>query len=353
MNYMGHMTLGLRLVAVVAGIFGAVWLANYRADRPASDPVSDTSAPAVETRLRLTAGELAAVEALLTIRPQMQNPDSDSNSPGWDDADWDVLNRRMAWADGAGLDTLPFGSAVAAMGRTFVGWTYTPRTLEPDGPEGVVVNLVEFDCVTFVENVIALVRLHRTGTAGQLLEGGDRTRAAYEALLTELRYRGGVLNGYPSRLHYFSEWLSDNAARGGLELRTAELGGVVDPEPIDFMSTHPDAYRQLSDPAVLQAIRDTEADLNARERSYIPQDAIGAIADEIREGDVIAATSTVAGLDIAHTGIAVRVDGALHLMHAPLVGSVVEISELPLAERILGIRGQDGIMVATPLPGTR
>ena len=68
---------------------------------------------------------------------------------------------------------------------------------------------------------------------------------------------------------------------------------------------------------------------------------------------MIAATSTVAGLDVAHTGIAIRIDGRLHLMHAPLVGKSVEISEKPLAERIIGIRGQDGIFVARPLPVSR
>jgi hypothetical protein len=36
-------------------------------------------------------------------------------------------------------------------------------------------------------------------------------------------------------------------------------------------------------------------------------------------------------------------------MHAPLVGSVVEISEVPLAERLQRINAQDGIMVARPL----
>jgi hypothetical protein len=36
-------------------------------------------------------------------------------------------------------------------------------------------------------------------------------------------------------------------------------------------------------------------------------------------------------------------------MHAPLVGDSVQISEIPLAERIQGISGQDGIMVARPL----
>jgi hypothetical protein len=57
----------------------------------------------------------------------------------------------------------------------------------------------------------------------------------------------------------------------------------------------------------------------------------------------------VAGLDIAHTGIALWRDGRLHLLHAPLVGKSVEISVLPLAERIQGFSAQDGIMVARPL----
>jgi hypothetical protein len=73
------------------------------------------------------------------------------------------------------------------------------------------------------------------------------------------------------------------------------------------------------------------------------------VAEGIRDGDIIAATSTVAGLDVAHTGLALWVDGALHLLHAPLVGDSVEISQLPLAERILELSGQDGIMVARPV----
>ncbi len=67
------------------------------------------------------------------------------------------------------------------------------------------------------------------------------------------------------------------------------------------------------------------------------------------DGDIIAATSTVAGLDIAHTGIALWRDGRLHLLHAPLAGGVVQISEVPLAERIQRIDGQDGVMVARPV----
>src|SRR5688500_6250358 len=91
-----------------------------------------------------------------------------------------------------------------------------------------------------------------------------------------------------------------------------------------------------------------ETRLTGVPRYFIPEAQIAAHEREIQDGDVIAATSTLEGLDIAHTGIALWQNGRLHLMHAPLVGKVVEISEVPLASRIQTIGAQDGIMVARP-----
>jgi hypothetical protein len=130
---------------------------------------------------------------------------------------------------------------------------------------------------------------------------------------------------------------------------TKALGGVPDDRPIDFMSTHADAYRQLADPQVLASIGATERRLSETPRYFIPQDSIREMADGIQDGDIIALTSAVPGLDVAHTGIAIRVNGSLHLLNAPLVGKAVQISALPLAERTLGIAKETGIMVARPL----
>lgn len=299
----------------------------------------------------LTALEVAALDD--SVRTPIPNPNrnSVSGSGSWAAQDWQVFRQKARWAEAQRLDTLEMGAAVARMAGTFVGWTYTPQTLEVAGPERVVVNLAELDCVTFIENVLALVRFQgRYGSVDAV--DPEVARAHYEGLLEEIRYREGALVGYTSRLHYFSEWLTNNQARSLVALRTAELGGVVDAEPIDFMSTHPSAYPALAESTeAVAAIRDVENRLNALPRLYIPEALVGQIAPRIREGDLIAATSTVNGLDIAHTGIAILVDGELHLLHAPLVGRVVEISEAPLADRILGIGSQDGIMVATPLRG--
>jgi hypothetical protein len=251
-----------------------------------------------------------------------------------------IFEEKIAWAQQNGLATMPIGDAVAALGRTFVGSPYTPATLELEGPERLIINLRELDCVTFIENVLAIVRIVRAGTPDY---------DSFRRELVRIRYRNGVLSGYASRLHYFSEWIANNAEKGIVEDATLAIGGVQDTGAIGFMTRHVDSYRQLGEPAAVEEIRRIELELSGRQRFYIPEDQIAAAAPGIRDGDIIAATSTMEGLDIAHTGFALWVNGRLHLMHAPLVGSVVEISELPLADRIRRITTQDGIMVARPL----
>ncbi len=105
------------------------------------------------------------------------------------------------------------------------------------------------------------------------------------------------------------------------------------------MTTHTDAYRQLSDPATVELVRGTESRLSQAGRVFVPESRIVEVSDRIEDGDVIAATSTVAGLDVAHTGLALWVDGTLRLMHAPLVGDSVQISEVTLPQRIEIDRG--------------
>ena len=251
-----------------------------------------------------------------------------------------IFAQRIATARQERWDTLPIGEVIARVGRTFVGAPYVPGTLEAPGAEQLVVNLRTFDCVTFVENSMAIARA---------IKSGQPTFSAYKGELQKIRYRGGQLDGYISRLHYFSEWIADNEAKGVVRNITRDLGGTRDPRPIDFMSNHTDAYRQMKDAGVPEQIRAMEARLTAVPRYFIPEDKIAAAAKGIQNGDVIAAVSTIPGLDIAHTGLALWVDGKLHLMHAPLVGKSVEISVNPLADRIIAQDKQNGIMAARPI----
>jgi hypothetical protein len=295
------------------------------------------------------AAGVAAVVALLggSIPPE-RAPAALPIEP-WEDADWAVFHEKAAWALAQGLDTVPIGAAMARLGRAFVGTPYAANTLEAPGPERVVVDFQGLDCVTFVENVLAVARFIRAPDAAAALSRRGEAEARYEALLTQARYRGGVLSGYSSRLHYFSEWIADGEAKGLVRDVTRELGGVRDTEPVTFMTAHPESYRQLrEDPGNVVKVREVEERLSAAGRWYLPEDRIEDAAPRIRDGDIIGATSTLAGMDVAHTGLAIWVDGTLRLMHAPIVGDSVEISTETLPARVRRIRGQDGILVARP-----
>lgn len=315
-------------------IGGLAWACAGEPPTPRGDPEAPQDSSAVET----FESEMAELEEMARLlRPKEGTPE-----------DWEVVREKAEWAWNRGLDQVGMGESMAQIGLTFVGTPYAPRTLELADPEEVVVNLQELDCVTFVENVLALSRLIRV-TDSSILDSQTRLQEVYRGLLQEIRYRGGKSDGYPSRLHYFSEWLQDNERKGLVRELTADLGGEENPEAVDFMSNHPDAYRQLADPFNLEAIRRIEETLSAGIRYRISEEDVTAAAPGIKNGDIIAATSTVDGLDVAHTGLAVWQGGALHLLHAPLVGEAVQVSRQPLAERILRIEGQDGIQVARPL----
>ncbi|MBW3534265.1 MAG: DUF1460 domain-containing protein [Gemmatimonadetes bacterium] len=286
------------------------------------------------------------------VRPTAEGGDlvQGDTIPGhesWTEQDWEVLTSVAGWAWENGVDRLPVGQRIARIGEAFVGTDYIPQTLDPPGPERLVVNLRALDCVTFVEAVMVLSHFVRVADA-DILQRRDEAIDLYSSILTDIRYRNGEMGRYSSRLHYFSEWVHDNEQKGYVRDVSRELGGVVDDEPIDFMTEHRDAYRQLIDDEEFEAIARIEERLSGEPRAYIPQDRVEAAHQGIQDGDVIAMTSTLDGLDVAHTGIAVWKDGAPRLLNAPLVGEEVHVSEASLADRLAGISAQDGMIVARP-----
>jgi hypothetical protein len=177
---------------------------------------------------------------------------------------------------------------------------------------------------------------------------------AFRSELQRLRYRDGVIDGYPSRLHYFTDWVEDNVRKGTVRDVTSDLGGTPTRRPIAFMSEHREAYRQLANEAFLEEIREAELRLSATPRSVITKSSAADMLDELRTGDIIGLSSTVEGLDIAHTGIAVRMNGMVRLLHASLSKGEVVLSKGSVVDYLMGQPKQDGCVVARPQePDTR
>jgi hypothetical protein len=197
------------------------------------------------------------------------------------------------------------------------------------------------DCVSFCENAVVLARC---------IKKNAMTFEDYKKELQYLRYRGGVIDRYPSRLHYFTDYIHDGEKKGIWRNVTKLLGGKPYRKTINFMSRHPEAYRQLREHAdFVEIVRRQEAEISQREHWYIPKTELRAVEVQISNGDILAITTSIEGLDVSHTGVAFHDRGRLHMMHAPDVGSKVTVTELPLAEYLAKNRTQTGIIVARPL----
>jgi hypothetical protein len=244
----------------------------------------------------------------------------------------------VAYARENDLAARPLGEIIEAVGLQLLGKPYVEGMLDASEREVLVVDLLGFDCVTYVENVVALA---------QAIKTEDPSYAAYVANLESLRYRGGALDGYCSRLHYFSDWMLDNARRGNVELVSRDFGEPFD-KTIDFMSNHRDAYPKLADNDSLYAcIQRVEAGLADHGIYYVPQDGIRAIYDQLQTGDIIATATGIGGLDVTHTGFVYKHDGGTGFLHASLSGEVKTDDDL--ASYVQGVEAQTGIIVARPL----
>ena len=259
--------------------------------------------------------------------------------------DIDLCNQKFQIAVKENLKDKPINEVVVKIGESFLGTDYLAHALEEDGNEQLVINLTGLDCTTLVENSIALARCIKQDSI------------SFEYYLEELqfiRYRDGIVDGYPSRLHYFSDWITDNVSKKVVTDETKELGGVPIKFNLNFMSTHPNSYKQLKeDPDLIPIIRKQEEEISLREYYYIPKSDFKSKENFIISGDIIAITTTVEGLDIGHIGIAIKMeDGRIHLLHAPNVNTKVQITEEPLADYLMKYKRHSGVIVLRVLEPT-
>lgn len=229
---------------------------------------------------------------------------------------------------------------IVKTGTYFAGTPYGEHTLETS-PEQLVINLREMDCTTFAENCLAI---------SKTIQSKNLTFEQFAEELKNIRYRNATIDGYPSRLHYFSDWIFNNQQKKLVNDVSKEIAAIPYDKKIDFMSTHPDSYEQLKDNAELvEIIAEQENDITSRQLSYIPENKIAEVEDKLMDGDIVGITTNVKGLDISHVGILVSKAGRIHLMHASSAAKEVVVSKNTLEDYLLKNKSATGIIVARPL----
>lgn len=229
------------------------------------------------------------------------------------------------------------GELLVEVGRFFIGAPYRAKTLETEGPERLVVNLRTFDCLTFVETVLALT---------YLIQSRKRSFRAFRDLLRRIRYRSGRINGYASRLHYFLDWLRDNERKGFLKDVTSEIGGQPFKKTLSFMTTYPDLYPALKNGETLRKMKAVERGLSRTRAFFLPKACVKDKEDRISNGDLIALTTRIEGLDVQHVGFAVRQKKRIHLLHASSREKKVVLTRETLQRYLTRRRTVTGIMIA-------
>jgi hypothetical protein len=228
---------------------------------------------------------------------------------------------------------------ILEVAQSYPGTPYVAGTLEVEGEERLFINEEGVDCTTFVELSVA---------RWLALQADSLT---FEQQVQALRYRGGVIDGYLSRLHYFTDWVSENARCGvwrEVEPEDKDRVWVTDTLTLSFMSEHPQSYPYLSDnPWAIDSLRSIEQKYAHHPIHYIGKEHLGLTPEElpIEDGDIVALVTTIEGLDVTHLGFAIWRGETLHLMHASMKHGKVVIDERSLDKYLQGRKSCPGVRV--------
>ena len=198
------------------------------------------------------------------------------------------------------------GSRIEFLSRHFLGRPYkiNPLIGSVSTPEVFTASLDDFDCVTYVETVLAL---SRASSARSFIEG-----------LRNIRYDKGRIE-WNRRNHYMSRWIRNNARSGTVRPVPSKAPPVVKERTLDMV------------PGL--------APIRAR-FECVPKSFIRRLASDIRTGDLIFFASTRPRLDVFHCGILVKDGDHLRLRHASRSrGGVVEqhLDEFLKNNRMAGV----------------
>ena len=198
------------------------------------------------------------------------------------------------------------GSRIDILSRKFLGKTYKPYPLigSVDTPEVFTASLNGFDCVTYVETILALSR--------------SSTVAEFVEWLRKIRYEHGRIQ-WDRRNHYMTAWIRNNQREG--VIRAVRNGA-----------------RAVTKERVLDVVPGLAA--KRMHLQCVPKSSLPALRSHLQTGDLIFFASTRKNLDVFHCGIIIREGKRILMRHASRSrGAVVEqdLDEFLNANRMAGV----------------
>jgi hypothetical protein len=193
------------------------------------------------------------------------------------------------------------------LSRRLLGRSYEQNPLIGSADRGEVFTaaLDGFDCVTYIETVLALAHASSVDD--------------FTEWLRRIRYEEGLIQ-WKRRNHYMSDWI-----------RNGVRDGIVSPLSVP-------AVRSVSRERVLNLIPGIA--VRRIRLKCVPKTAVPRLAEHLRNGDLIFFVSTRKNLDVFHAGIIVCDGKKVSMRHASRSrGLVVEqqLTEFIKANRMTGV----------------
>ena len=206
---------------------------------------------------------------------------------------------------------------IDVLSRHFIERPYKPNPLigSADTAEAFTASLDGFDCVTYIEIVLALSRASNVDE--------------FTKWLRKIRYDRGRIQ-WEQRNHYSTLWIRNNIREG-----------IIRPVSMPAVPT-------VSIDRVLNVVPGLA--LQRTRVRCVPKHAVPRLERYLQTGDLMFFVSTRKHLDVFHAGIIVRDGKKIFMRHASRSeGSVVEqeLSEFLKANRMTGI------IIVRPQPVTR
>lgn len=215
------------------------------------------------------------------------------------------------------------------IGIQFIGKPYRSNSLSTSNPEALVADLESFDCVTFIENSLALAH-----------SAGDD--AIYRKALVHVRYAGDSIQ-YEKRYHYFS----DAMRQLGFPLLGTRYMIQKSPKSFSFLSNY--LVSKQIEQINIPLLRSRENELAHKEFYYTPTSSILQLLPLLKSGDLVGLVSKNASIDFLHTGMIYRKDGQVYLLHASQEFKRVMVSSQTLVEYLKTHRQFIGVSAFRPI----
>jgi hypothetical protein len=215
-------------------------------------------------RVPAAAMQLAPVASMLESKPMALN------------------RRRVEQLLAKTRNVYPYAARLERISREFLGYPYAANQLigSADTPEVYTVSLEGFDCVTFLETVLAL---SRSASVDGFIDG-----------LRKIRYADGRIE-WRRRNHYMTAWIRNNSRVGLVRPIASRVKTVSKDRILNIVPGLPPIRMQFD---------------------CIPKSSVPRLVPDIRTGDLIFFASTRKHLDVFHCGMLVHHDGRLTLRHA-------------------------------------